>query len=242
MPRPLIGICAAVEQARFGPWDQRATLLPHSYAEAVQGAGGLALMLPPDGSSAESPDELLDHLDALLLAGGTDLDPASHGSEPHPEVGTTNPERDHFELALARRALKRGLPLLGVCRGMQALCVAGGGTLDPHLPETIEHDGHRPTPGEFAEHEVRLERDSLAARSAAAERLQVKSHHHQGVATLGEGLIASGWSARDELIEAIESPSGAFALGVLWHPEEDPDDAVIPAFVASASKRSTEVA
>lgn len=151
-------------------------------------------------------------------------------------MGTTNPARDRFELALARRALARELPLLGICRGMQALNAAAGGTLDQHLPETLDHDDHRPVPGVFGEHEVRLEPGSLAARAAAAERLTVRSHHHQGVAALGEGLLATGWSAADEVVEAIELPAGRFALGVLWHPEEDPEDRVIGAFVSAAAE------
>jgi putative glutamine amidotransferase len=233
----MIGICAAVEQARFGPWDQRVTLLPESYARAVQAAGGLALIVPPDELAAGSPDELLDRLDALVLAGGTDVDPGSHGAErAHPEVGTTNPERDRFELALARRALERDLPLLGICRGMQVLNVAAGGTLDQHLPDALGHEDHRPTPGVFAEHRVRLDPASLASRAAGAEELAVKSHHHQGLAEVGDGLEPTAWSVPDEVVEAIERPGSRFALGVLWHPEESPEDRVIPAFVAAAGR------
>jgi putative glutamine amidotransferase len=123
------------------------------------------------------------------------------------------------------------MPLLGICRGMQILNVACGGTLDQHLPERLGHERHRPVPGRWAEHEVRLEPGSLAARSAGSERLVIKSHHHQGVGELGDGLEATGWDMDDEVIEAIELPDGGFTLGVLWHPEEDPDDGVIPAFI-----------
>jgi putative glutamine amidotransferase len=235
MTRPLIGICAAVERAHFGAWeDEPAALVPVSYVRSVEAAGGMPALLPPDPASAASPDELLDRIDALILGGGADIDAASHGSDPHPETRGTNPERDSFELALARRALDREMPLLGVCRGMQILNVACGGTLDQHLPERLGHERHRPVPGQWTEHEVRLEPDSLAARSAGSERLVIKSHHHQGVGEVGDALQASGWDADDEVIEAIESPDGDFTLGVLWHPEEDPDDRVIPALVARA--------
>lgn len=210
-------------------------LLPLSYARAIHGAGGMMAMLPPDRRATEDPDELLDRLDALVLAGGADLDPASHGAETHSETVGTNPDRDRFEIALARRALERRIPVLGVCRGMQILNVACGGTLDQHLPDRLGHERHRPVPGSWAEHEVRLEPGSLAATAAGSERLTVKSHHHQGVDQIPDSLSASAWATDDENVEAIESGDGNFMLGVLWHPEEDPVDAVIPSLVTRAS-------
>jgi putative glutamine amidotransferase len=237
VPRPLIGVCAAVERASYGAWkDEPAVLLPLSYARAIHGAGGMMAMLPPDRRASEDPRELLDHLDALVLGGGADVDPETHGAEPHPETVGTNPDRDRFEIALARGALERGIPLLGVCRGMQVLNVACGGTLDQHIPERLGHEIHRPIPGSWAEHEVRLEPGSLAAEAAGGERLTVKSHHHQGVDRIAEGLTASAWATDDGAVEAIESRDGAFLLGVLWHPEEDPEDRVIPALVEVAGR------
>jgi len=232
MSRPLIGICAAVERAHWGPWtDEPAVLVPVSYSNSIQAAGGIPVVLPPDPVSADSPDELLDRIDALIVGGGADIDAASHGAEPHAETKGTNPARDEFELALASRALEREMPLLGVCRGMQILNVATGGTIDQHLPERVGHERHRPVPGTWTEHEVRLAPGSLAAQAAGSERLSIKSHHHQGIGEIGEGLEATGWATDDEAIEAIESPGGGFVLGVLWHPEEDPDDRVIPALI-----------
>jgi putative glutamine amidotransferase len=181
VPRPLIGISAAVEPASFGPWvEERSVLLPIGYARAVQAAGGIAAMLPPDGQAAEAPDELLDRLDALILGGGADVDPARYGAEREPQTGRSNPDRDRFEIALARRAEERDLPLLGVCRGMQILNVAAGGSLEQHLPDRLGHEQHRPVPGSWSEHEVRLEPGSLAAGAAGAEQLSVKTHHHHG--------------------------------------------------------------
>jgi putative glutamine amidotransferase len=235
MPRPVIGICAATEPARWGAWDAVATLLPRSYADAVQRAGGLALLLPFDPLGAKAPDEVLDSFDALILAGGADIDPGSYGAAAHPEVTLTRPERDEVELALSRRAVERGIPLLGICRGMQVLNVAQGGTLVQHLPDEGADDRHRPLPGTFAEHGVRLEPGSLAARAAGAERISVKTHHHQGVDRLGADLVATGWSDGDDLIEAIELPDRGFALGVLWHPEEGEDQRLIAALVAAAN-------
>src|SRR3954453_1170345 len=172
MARPLIGVCAAVEKATFGVWkDEPATLLPLSYARAIHGAGGMMALLPPDRRATEDPDELLNRIDALVLCGGADIDAESQGVEAHPATVGTNPDRDNFEIALARAALERGLPLLGVCRGMQVLNVACGGTLDQHLPDRLKHEHHRAVPGTWAEHDVRIEPGSLAARAAGTERL-----------------------------------------------------------------------
>src|SRR3712207_6051560 len=121
MGRPVIGICTVLERARWSVWDQEAFLLPRSYIRAVQAAGGLAVMIPPDERVHDDPDEVLDLIDGLILAGGADVDPASYGAEPHEETHGTVPERDVFELALARRAMERDVPLLGVCRGMQLM-------------------------------------------------------------------------------------------------------------------------
>ncbi|MSO42510.1 MAG: gamma-glutamyl-gamma-aminobutyrate hydrolase family protein [Solirubrobacterales bacterium] len=233
-----IGICSAVERVRWGVWEETVTMAPRSYALAVQAAGAQAFLLPPDESAVESPGPLLERIDALLLAGGADVDPASYHAEPHPETKGTWPERDRFELALTRAALASGMPVLGICRGMQILNVALGGALDQHLPDRIGTEVHRHTPGAFGDHEVRLEPGSLAARASGAERLPVKSHHHQGVAGLGGGLIVTGWSVPDDVVEAIELPGPGFALGVLWHPEEDTKARVIAALIEAVVEDS----
>ena len=237
--RPVIGICAAIESAQWAAWEVLVNLSPRTYSLAVQRAGGLALILPPDDVVAESPDELLDMLDALILAGGSDIDSASYGEAAHEMTRGTRPERDRFELALARRALERDIPLLGICRGMQVLNVARGGTLIQHLPDDVGHEDHRRVPGSFdgADHDVRLAEGSLAARAAGEVDHATKSHHHQGVAQLGEGLVETGWSTLDELPEAIEDPERRFALGVQWHPEADPTSRLIAALVEEAAGR-----
>jgi putative glutamine amidotransferase len=236
--RPRIGLCAALERARWTVWDQDAFLLSRSYVDALQGAGAVAMMLPTDEWLAERPDDALDALDGLLLAGGADIDPDSYGEPRHPKTANTRPERDHAEIALTRRALARELPVLGICRGMQLVNVALGGTLIQHLPDDVGHTDHRRSLGSFdnADHDVRLAPGSLAARAAGETRHATKSHHHQAVDRLGEGLVASGWSVLDELIEAIELPEQRFALGVQWHPEVDPRSRVIRSFVRAAAR------
>jgi putative glutamine amidotransferase len=216
--RPVIGPCAAVERARWSVWDDEAVLLPRAYATAIQRAGGLAVLLPPD--RVEDPDEFFAFLDGLILAGG-------------PDYGDV-PDRDAFEIALALAALDRDVPLLGVCRGMQLMNVARGGTLIEHLPDVVGHEDHRLVPGAFGDHDVRLREGSLAARAAGGLTQATKSHHHQGVDAIGAGLEVTGWAAVDDLPEAIEAPGHRFALGVQWHPEADPEAAEIAALVEAA--------
>lgn len=244
--RPVVGLCAALEQARWGAWDQPADLLPRMYVEAVQRAGGAALLLPVDESWIADPGVVLDRLDALIVAGGIDVDPSVYGAERDPRTGPTLPDRDRCEIALVRAALARDMPLLGICRGMQVMNVAVGGTLTQHVPEWAAARGadavasHLRTPGSFADadHSVRTAADSLAERAAGGSRATVKSHHHQAVDRLGDGMVVTAWSLTDDLPEAIESPGRRFALGVQWHPEAAADDRVIPALVDAARRRT----
>ena len=237
MARPVIGICTPLERARWGAWDLDAFLLPRSYVDAVHRGGAMALLLAPDPALVEEPDEMLDRIDGLMLAGGADLDPAVYGAQPHPQTVGSVPERDAFEVALMRRALERDMPVLGICRGMQLMNVARGGTLIQHLPDDVGHEDHRRAPGSFdgADHDVRLADGSLAARAAGEVDHGTKSHHHQAIARLGEGLVETGWSTLDELPEAIEDPARRFALGVQWHPEADPRSRLIASLVAEAA-------
>ena len=236
MKRPVIGICAALERARWSVWDQPAALVPIGYVASVQDSGGLALALVPDEHSVGEPDEVLELIDGLMLAGGADIDPSSYGEPAHPETHDTVPERDAFEIALTRAAIEADMPVLGICRGMQLINVALGGTLVQHLPDLVGHGDHRRVVGSFdgAEHDVMLIEGSLAASAARELAHMTKSHHHQGVERLGEGLVVSGISDLDELPEAIELPDRRFVLGVQWHPEADPESPVVSALVQAA--------
>jgi putative glutamine amidotransferase len=231
--RPVVGITSYVEQARWGVWDVPASVLPFRYVERVEAAGGTAVVLPP---SAAADAEVLQRLDAVVFAGGADLDPGLYGEEPHPETTGLRPERDAAEVPLMKAALDRDVPLLGICRGMQVLSVVRGGSLVQHLPDAVGHDRHRPAPGTYGLHDVRLERGSLAHR-LLGDQVSVPSYHHQGLASAGD-LSVTGW-ADDGTPEVVEDPSLRFAPGVLWHPEGGDDLRLFEALVSAAAEGLT---
>jgi gamma-glutamyl-gamma-aminobutyrate hydrolase PuuD len=227
--RPLIGITTYVEDAAWGHWQLEAALIPYDYVRAIERAGGRAVLVPP---SVEGVEETLDALDGILFSGGNDLDPESYGADAHPETTGTRPERDRGELALLEGALARDMPMLAVCRGFQVLNVARGGDLVQHLPDTVGHEQHRAVKGVFSEHGVRID-DASRLGSVLGGEVPVKSHHHQGVGRVGDGLREAAW-ADDGTVEALEDPEKRFAVGVLWHPEAGDDLKLFEALVAEA--------
>lgn len=237
MTRPQVAVVAYhLPPGRVSYWQVGGFGVPENYVDAVRRAGGRpALVLPGDDTP---PEELLKRFDALLLVGGGDVDPARYGHEPHATIYGLEPDRDDLETELLHTADRTGLPTLAICRGMQVMNVAFGGTLIQHLPD---HDAYLPhgTPSgrDHLAHDVKAAPGSRLAEAAGAEVLTCSTHHHQGVDRLGEGLAATGWS-EDGLVEAVER-DGGWMLGVQWHPEdtasEDPrQQALFDALVEEA--------
>jgi gamma-glutamyl-gamma-aminobutyrate hydrolase PuuD len=227
--RPIIGITCYVERAAWGVWEAPAALLPLTYVRAVEAAGGRPVLVPP---TEDGVPETLAALDGLVLAGGSDIDPARYGATPHPETIGLRPDRDASEMALAAAALEEDLPLLGVCRGMQVLNVVRGGGLAQHLDDHVDGSMHRHAPGSFARHDVELAEGSLLCR-VLGDRTSVHSYHHQAPSTLGRGLNKVAW-AEDGTVEGIEDPGRDFAVGILWHPEQGDDRKLFEALVERA--------
>jgi putative glutamine amidotransferase len=225
MARPLIGVSTSevriaeqVQPIRYGEPPHREMALGLKYLQAIESAGGLPVVVPPLEPTAVEP--LLERLSGICLSGGPDLDPETYHSRPHPQLGPTEPDLDRFELALARDADARGLPILAICRGAQALNVARGGSLHQHLPDDVGGPLHhrQSEPGDQATHRVEVAPASRLARVLGTTALDVNSFHHQGIRELGHGLHAVAW-ADDGVIEGIEASDRPFVLGVQWHAE-----------------------
>ncbi len=227
--RPVIGITSYAQEARWGVWHLPAVLIPLAYVDAVERAGGRAVVIPP---TEEGVEETLEALDGVIFSGGADVDPSRYGAEPHPETDAPQARRDAGEMALLHAALERDMPVLAICRGFQLLNVARGGDLIQHLPEEVGHGVHKQVPGEFAEHPVEIKEGSRLA-TIVGERSEVTSHHHQALGRVGDGLVETAWAA-DGTLEGVEDPSLRFAVGVQWHPEAGEDAALFEALVEQA--------
>jgi gamma-glutamyl-gamma-aminobutyrate hydrolase PuuD len=229
--RPRIGVTTYLEPTIWGVWERDASLLPRVYLDAVVAAGGVPLLLPPVGTDPT----VLEVLDGLIIAGGCDVDPSTYDAVPHPETVDTRPGRDEHEKILIRAALDRDQPLLAICRGLQMLNVTLGGTLQQHLPDVVAHDAHRPSPAIFGTTEVKVEPGTLTAR-LFGDRTSVRCYHHQALDLVAPGLRVTA-RAGDGTVEAAEVDGHDFALGVQWHPEENPDDLRLFTALVAASRR-----
>jgi putative glutamine amidotransferase len=233
---PLIGISAYAQRARWGSWDDEAMLLPRRYADKVALAGGIPVLLPP----VPGIEQVLQRLDALVLSGGGDIDPGCYSAPRDPATGSPSAARDSAEIALCRGALDLGLPLLGICRGLQVINVTLGGTLHQHLPDIVGHDGHSPEESGYGRHDVTVAAGSRLAGALSRTELAVPTHHHQAIARPGRGLVATAW-AGDGTIEAAEfgAPDGGEAdmLAVQWHPEAGDDLSLFRWLIAAARTR-----
>jgi gamma-glutamyl-gamma-aminobutyrate hydrolase PuuD len=233
---PLIGVSTYVADAAWGSWHRPAAVLPESYYELVGAAGGRPLLLPPLKNAPTGPGfgaaEVIAALDGLVLTGGGDVDPVSYGETPRPDVGGVDPVRDGSEQALLAAALAADMPVLAICRGLQILNIARGGTLHQHLPDVVGHDGHRHAPSVFGEVKVTTTPDSATA-AIFGSSVTVLCSHHQSIDRLGTGLIPTAF-AEDGVIEAVELPGPPLVLGVQWHPEEGGDQGPFAALVEAA--------
>jgi putative glutamine amidotransferase len=220
--RPVVGLTTYLEQVQSDGWDVPAGYLSSNYFEGVISAGGIAMLLPPQPVDPEIASSVIDSLDGLVITGGYDLDPATYGQQPHPTTDQPRTARDAFEFALLRGALQRGLPVLGICRGIQVLNVAFGGTLHQHLPEVLGHKRHRAGGGVFTRLPVRIVAGTRLA-DLLGESAEAACYHHQAIDKVGNGLVVSASDA-DGVVEALELPGDGFVLAVQWHPEQTLDD------------------
>jgi putative glutamine amidotransferase len=232
MSRPIIGLTTYRENSKWASWDRLADVQSTLYTDAIAASGGAVVLIPPVAAGAA---DVLRALDGLVVSGGADVDPARYGAAAHPAAGPFRADRDDAELTLVRGAVNAGLPVLGICRGMQVLNVALGGGLVQHLPDVAGTLPHREGRGEFSTRSVELADDSWLGRVLGGA-VRTACHHHQAVDQLGTGLRIVG-RADDRTPEAVEASDGRPVFGVQWHPEQRDDPRLFDAFVALAAQR-----
>lgn len=219
---PRIGITSYLERAQTGVWDVRAVFLPQVYVDGVTDAGGIAVVLPPQPVDDARIQATLDGIDGLVLAGGVDVDPARYGAEAHQATDAPRHDRDEWEIALLQAAIARDLPILGICRGLQVMAVALGGTLHQHLPDVVGHDEYRPAPAQFGTASVAIESESRLSRVLGAN-VRVPVYHHQALDEVPASMRVTARS-NDGIAEAVELPGLQYGIAVQWHPEEEARD------------------
>jgi putative glutamine amidotransferase len=237
---PVVGLSAARERARWRQWDTEADLLSVRYAESVERAGGVPLLLPSarghEDDRRAAAAAVVSRLDALVVTGGPDVTPEEYGETRDPRTTDCRPDRDAWELALLDAAAGLDLPVLGICRGMQVMAVHAGGVLDQHVPDVVGHEAHRPGGADFGTTRVEIEEGSRLA-SLVGPDLDVPCHHHQSVRS-HPGLVAVAHAA-DGLLEAMELAGDRFWLAVQWHPEQTADAGLFAGLVTAAREVRT---
>lgn len=232
MTAPVIGLTTYREDAAWGVWRQRADVLPTAYAAAVEATGGVPVLLPPVGQPGAA-DAVVARLDGLVISGGADVDPGRYDALPHPRTAGWRPDRDAWESALLDAADAAGLPVLGVCRGMQLMAVHAGGRLDQHTPDLVDHEWHSPGADEYGEIEVSTQTGTRVS-ALVGDRLAVNCHHHQSVQT-HPGFVAAAHAA-DGTLEAMEEPGDRFCVAVQWHPETAADVGLLAGLLRAAAE------
>ena len=221
--KPFIGLTTYLQRAQTGVWDVQAAFLPEVYFAAVEKAGGIPVLLPPQPVEGGVAEQVLSRLDGLIIAGGLDVDAARYGATAHPENDRPSTLRDDWDDALLSAAIAAEVPFLAICRGIQVLNVLRGGTLHQHLPEVVGDDRFRIGNGEFAVNEVQVHPDSRIAAVIGDGSHAVQSYHHQAIDVVGSGLRVTAQSA-DGIVQAVELDDVPFGVGVQWHPEQDAAD------------------
>jgi putative glutamine amidotransferase len=237
---PRIAVCTYWRPIASGAWsDVPAAFVPVRYLDAITAAGGLPLLVPPVSAYIDHPELALEGFDGLCLIGGDDIDPQLYGEANEGKTIAPNRRRDVAELALLGEARSRDLPVLGICRGAQILNVQRGGTLVQELGDVVDGSLHLATPGTYQRHSIVTGLGPLV--DILGTEAEVASHHHQGFAQIGEGLIVDG-RAPDGVPEAIVDPEASFCIGVIWHPEEDAEGSGKPLFTAfvDAARRASD--
>lgn len=234
MTAPVIGLTTYREDASWGVWRQRADVLPTAYAAAVEATGGIPVLLPPVGQVGAA-DAVVARLDGLVISGGADVDPGRYDAAPHPRTAGWRPDRDAWESALLDAAEAAGLPVLGVCRGMQLMAVHAGGALHQHTPDLVDHEEHSPGGDRYGRIEVAT-RTGTRVSALVGDRLAVSCHHHQSVRT-HPGFVAAA-HADDGTLEAMEAPGDRFCVAVQWHPETAADVGLLTGLVRAAAEHA----
>jgi putative glutamine amidotransferase len=218
--KPIVGITTYLQRAQTGVWDTRAAFLPETYFAAIEAAGGIPVLLPPQPLDGGVAEQLMGRLDGLIISGGLDVEPSRYGADAHPASDPPSRIRDDWDDALLTAAIAQEVPFLAICRGIQVLNVNRGGTLHQHLPDVIGDARYSGENGVFASNTVEVEDGSQLAAIIGDGAHAVKSYHHQAIDAVGDGLTVTAHSGGG-VVQAVELEGVPFGVGVQWHPEQD---------------------